>query len=79
MSLDSHLKALFDSLIAWEAEIQERLGYVPKDYQACRCKYITEYLNELEKELKEELESVKQSRCRLKEITGRKVTIQEKK
>ena len=77
MSLDSHLQSLFDILTAWEAEIQERLGHIPKDYQVCRCKYLTDYLNEIENELKKDFESVKNSRIKLKDISKRKVTIQD--
>ena len=75
MSLGCHLEALFNLLIAWEADIQERLGYIPKDFQSCRYRYITNYLTAIENELDKDMQSIKKSRAKLKKFSGQKVSI----
>ena len=76
MSLEAHLNSLFTLLSAWEAEIQERLSYIPKDFKDFCFKYLSEYLLSIEKELKADIGHITEGRKNLKNICNRKVTIQ---
>lgn len=69
MSLAQHLGALCDLTVAWEAELHERLGYLPLRFQTCCRSHLDAYLRTIEEELLAELERVRAARGRLRVIS----------
>ncbi len=65
MSLTQHLSAVCDLMIAWEAELQGRLGYLPPRFQECCRAHLDAYLSTIDEELAAERSRVRLARERL--------------
>ena len=69
MSLAQHLSALCDLTVAWEAELHDRLGYLPLHFQTCCRSHLDAYLRTIEEELLAELERVRLARVRMRVVS----------
>lgn len=70
MSLAQHLRAVCDLVVAWEAELQGRLGYLPARFQECCRAHLDAYLLTIDEELAEERERVRAARARLRVVSA---------
>ncbi len=61
MALVAHCEALQRLLLAWEANVQERLGYIPESLCSTSRAHVESHLQALEEELRRDLAAVEAS------------------